>query len=893
MQINIKRIVLILLIFFVSKNIFATHNRAGEIMYRHIAAYTYEFTVITYTKLSGESEGADRPKLEIFWGDGTKDSIVRISRDATPFPDVFKNTYRMLHSYTGPARYIVSMTDPNRIANIINMQNSVNTIFYIEDTVRIFNANDMGYNSSPILYNPPVDAANVGQRFVHNPNAFDPDGDSLVFSLIPPKQGQSANVSGYLYPNQIQAGINNQFKINPKTGELIWEYPQVQGIYNIAILVQEYRAGFLIGTVVRDMQIFVESTSNRPPVLTIPENICVVAGDSVNFSISATDADVTQKITLTSNGIVYSLPTQAAIFTTQTPQNPISGSFKWKTDCSHLNKNEYPILFKAEDDFVSPPLVDIKTVFIKVLAPAPQNLTAIGDVSANTVTLNWDNPYSCSTNPKFNKFSIWRKKSCGNPNDSCSTDLEAQGYTFIGYTKNYTYTDNTVQIGEQYSYKIKAEFADLTATNIEVNPFSSLPSDEVCVRLPLSLPIIYNVDVKTTNEINGQIYAEWSRPNADELDTLINQGYYTFTLYRADANSQNYSVIHSKTFTSYSAINDTSYLDTNLNTEFLSYKYKIQFIANAGLDTLGFTNEATSVFLNVTPKYKSIELHWDFNTPWQNDSFVVYRKDPGRSTFDSVTTTTVNNFKDVGLLNDSLYCYKIKSIGTYNIDGLKTPLLNFSQEACSVPIDTTFPCKPLLNLSNFCLDRHLPENDFVNYLVWNFDPTCDTSTIIKTNIYYKANNYNDYVLLDTMPKNGLLAFTHRLDSVQSLAACYQLETVGKNGNKTMSNMVCSNDCPRYELPNTFTPNNDGQNDWFTPIIPYRSVEKIDIKIYDRWGILVYQTENPDINWNGTDIKNGKELPTAVYYYTCYLYYKTANGVEKIVEPLSGYIHLFR
>ncbi|MCB0510934.1 MAG: gliding motility-associated C-terminal domain-containing protein, partial [Bacteroidetes bacterium] len=69
--------------------------------------------------------------------------------------------------------------------------------------------------------------------------------------------------------------------------------------------------------------------------------------------------------------------------------------------------------------------------------------------------------------------------------------------------------------------------------------------------------------------------------------------------------------------------------------------------------------------------------------------------------------------------------------------------------------------------------------------------------------------------------------------------------------------------------------------------------KIDIKIYDRWGILVYQTENPDINWNGTDIKNGKELPTAVYYYTCYLYYKTANGVEKIVEPLSGYIHLFR
>ena len=893
MQEKIKRIILILFLFVISKNIFATHNRAGEIMYRHIAGYTYEFSVITYTKLSGESEGADRPKLEIFWGDGTKDSIIRISREPTQFADVFKNTYKMTHSYSGPSRYIVNVTDPNRIANIINMQNSVNTPFYIEDTVRILNPNDMGYNSSPVLYNAPVDAANVGQKFVHNPNAFDPDGDSLVFSLIPSKQAQNQNVSGYLFPNQIQAGINNQFTINTQTGEIIWMYPQVQGTYNIAILVQEYRNGFLIGTVVRDMQILVGTTGDRPPTLQIPPDICVLAGDSVNFSVSANDPDVMQKITLTSNGSIYNLTTQPAIFTAQTPQNPVSGNFKWKTDCSHLNKNAYPVLFKAEDNFVSPTLVDIKTVFIKILAPAPQNLTAVGDISANSVTLNWDNPYFCSNNSKFYRFSVWRKDGCGNLNDSCNTDLSAQGYTLTGYTKNYTYTDNTIQPGKQYSYKVKAEFADLTATNIAINPFSSLPSEEFCIRLPMSLPVPYNVDVKTTSNINGQINIEWSRPNAEELDTLVNNGYYTFLLYRADSNSNNYTIINSKSFATFSDIKDTSYTDINLNTEKLSYKYKIQFIVNADSDTLGYTSEATSVFLDATPKYKSIDLYWNFSTPWQNESFVIYRKDPGSSTFDSVATTTATNFTDATLVNDSTYCYKIKSVGTYNIEGLKTPLINYSQEICAVPIDTTSPCTPKLRLSNFCLDKNISETDFTNYLVWNFDSDCDTSTIVKTNIYYKPNYSSDYILIDSMSKDDLLAYTHHLDSVLSLATCYKVETIGKNGKQSFSNTVCSDDCPEYELPNTFTPNHDGQNDLFTPILPYRSIEKIDMKIYDRWGVLVFKTENPDINWDGTDIKNGKELPTAVYFYTCYLYYKTANGIERILEPLSGYIHLFR
>ena len=56
---------------------------------------------------------------------------------------------------------------------------------------------------------------------------------------------------------------------------------------------------------------------------------------------------------------------------------------------------------------------------------------------------------------------------------------------------------------------------------------------------------------------------------------------------------------------------------------------------------------------------------------------------------------------------------------------------------------------------------------------------------------------------------------------------------------------------------------------------------------------MFETTNPDINWNGNDYKTNKPLYTGVYYYICDVYYQTIDGVKKLEKPLSGYIHLFR
>ncbi|MBK9190255.1 MAG: hypothetical protein IPM77_01485 [Crocinitomicaceae bacterium] len=110
----------------VSSGAFATHNRSGTIRYRHISGYKYEFTVTTCTKSSSE---ADRPELEVQWGDGSSDTIPRISIELIPPYDVQINTYVYEHTYTGPASYIVSVEDPNRNAGVVNISNSVDKVF--------------------------------------------------------------------------------------------------------------------------------------------------------------------------------------------------------------------------------------------------------------------------------------------------------------------------------------------------------------------------------------------------------------------------------------------------------------------------------------------------------------------------------------------------------------------------------------------------------------------------------------------------------------------------------------------------------------------------------------------------------------------------------------------
>ena len=70
-------------------------------------------------------------------------------------------------------------------------------------------------------------------------------------------------------------------------------------------------------------------------------------------------------------------------------------------------------------------------------------------------------------------------------------------------------------------------------------------------------------------------------------------------------------------------------------------------------------------------------------------------------------------------------------------------------------------------------------------------------------------------------------------------------------------------CYKYRLPNVFTPGSDGHNDVLYP--QSGIVQEIDqFQIYDRWGTLIFETQDMSIGWDGT-YKN-MPLPPDVYGY---------------------------
>ena len=68
----------------------------------------------------------------------------------------------------------------------------------------------------------------------------------------------------------------------------------------------------------------------------------------------------------------------------------------------------------------------------------------------------------------------------------------------------------------------------------------------------------------------------------------------------------------------------------------------------------------------------------------------------------------------------------------------------------------------------------------------------------------------------------------------------------------------------YFLPNAFTPNNDGRNDEYLGRGDLIGVSDFEMLIFNRWGELIFQSQNPNQGWNGRKDNTGPILPQDVY-----------------------------
>ena len=107
-------------------------------------------------------------------------------------------------------------------------------------------------------------------------------------------------------------------------------------------------------------------------------------------------------------------------------------------------------------------------------------------------------------------------------------------------------------------------------------------------------------------------------------------------------------------------------------------------------------------------------------------------------------------------------------------------------------------------------------------------------------------------------------FWHYYESAGEYIIKYYITNEYNCTDSVIENLIINPEFNIY-IPNAFSPNDDNDNDYFYPsVIGHKTY---NIKIYDRWGGIIYNEDNEQ--WNGTS--NGKLMPRGTYSYTITIY----------------------
>ncbi len=344
------------LLLFVGHSSFATHEMGGEITYRHLSGFTYEIKITTYTHTSGVSLQADRPVLDsVYFGDDSINSFSRISTldlagDQAAPNNIRVNTYIHTHTYPHEGLYTISLSDPNRNEGVLNIPNSVNVPFSVQTDIAVYDPLIHCVNNSAIPSPTPIFLSSAVTPYVYNVAAFDPDGDSLSFELIPCNSRLNTPVTGYTFPTGIT--------INSANGEIKWDQNIFQGNYNVAVKISEWRQQIKVGSVVRDFEIIVSAISptyhfgntNLIPVDTQGNYAMTVQpGDPIDLSFYFEDS-VPPYVSLRTLEETFSANAPAITIDSSSMLHRALVTFQWTPDLSQSRNNPYIFVFRGKTD---------------------------------------------------------------------------------------------------------------------------------------------------------------------------------------------------------------------------------------------------------------------------------------------------------------------------------------------------------------------------------------------------------------------------------------------------------------------------------------------------------------------------------------------------------------
>ena len=347
----------------------ATHIVGADLTYQCLGGNQYQVNLQFYRDCSGVSapSSATININSASCGQSTSVTLTQISfAEASPLcPAELPNSscnggslqgvevYQYSGTITLPAActdWVLSYRTGNRNNVVTNITNPGSAWMYIE---ALLNNVDGGCNSSPSFTTPPVPYICEGVPFEYNHGVIDAEGDSIVYSMITPldNAGTGGTFNAGFSATQPMS-TTGSFGFNPNTGQISIT-PNGTQIAAIAVLVEEFRNGVLIGNTIRDMQIVVINCSNNvlsvDPVSNVSgaslsgTTFSTCEGNNMSFRVRAQDPDATDLIQI-SETVTANLP--GATTTIVDNVNPAYIDVNWTVPNGPLANYNFTLTFE-------------------------------------------------------------------------------------------------------------------------------------------------------------------------------------------------------------------------------------------------------------------------------------------------------------------------------------------------------------------------------------------------------------------------------------------------------------------------------------------------------------------------------------------------------------------
>ena len=314
---------------------------------------------------------------------------------------------------------------------------------------------------------------------------------------------------------------------------------------------------------------------------------------------------------------------------------------------------------------------------------------------------------------------------------------------------------------------------------------------------------------------------------------------------------------------------NTSYSDQNIipNT---FYRYHIKATHSAGRfstsnsDTLTTSFDSPPDYINAlgTEIYDDLFVYISFEIGPSSELSKYYLIRSENSTEDYDTIQRLNVFSSGQIiLKDTIpeqkpYYYQLVSMNHC------LQIVRYSNIAGTISLSTT-------------------NNNLINSLEWNEYLNWATGVL----------GYEVYRQIDEDPPVNIASLladkTSYQDDVEDVALignsgkyCYYIEAREQDGSGySKSNKSCVHAEPMIYMPNAFTPDGDGLNEEFKPVLTFLPDKYIFI-IKNRWGNTLFETHDPYAAWDGTF--SGGPVPEGVYVY----YVRAISPEGKLIERMG-------